>query len=659
MFKRKLYLIFVFGALFSFGAFAQLDLGTLPEDELDEPQSTSTNTTVEPHVRLYMLNSYGAFRNSVEMDTLLDNYHLYHPVFRKDVITASYLGNYGLPYQNNDFFERETGGDFLFFKTRDAYILTPEKVKYYNTHTPYTLLDYSQSENKSVKNETRFNVLHSQNVKPYFNFVLRYDLARSDGQYNFQNSKNNIVSAYASYIRSRFMLHTGFISNSMRNNENGGLIDDSSIFDGNESEFLNMNLRATSSKLNNSYLFATGEYRLGRYIITQPEQPSDELDELDETLEQSPRIFRPLIGAIYSVQYQSNSKEFKENETSNSFYENTYFRGDNTIEFNKVSNVFQLKQYENANRATSFGKRAFIGHEFVNISTPGPFNYYQRQANYSNIYVGGGIFRESGDFWTWNFEGKFYLIGRNIGQTELSGVISKPLTLFSDSMVISIRGDVQNRVADFFQEEFYSNHIFWKNSLKMEQNMTVRGSLSFPKRRLEIGANYSLTNNFIYYDTKGKPAQTSEELLVVSLFADKEFIFLRNMHFRTRMLYQTVSNQAYVHVPDFSVFASAYYKLLIFKVLYTQIGADARYHTLYYGDEYDPSTGLFYLQNETKIGNFPYIDAYASIKLKRTRLFFKMINIGTGFLKGAYFTTPHYPMPRSTFRLGVSWSFYD
>ena len=657
MFKRRLYLIFIIGVLFSSGAFAQLDLD-MPEDELDQPQPTSTNKIIEPHIELYMLNSFGAFKNPVEMDTLLDNYQLYHPVF-KDVITASYLGNYGLPYQNNDFFGRETDVDFMFLKTRDAYILTPGKIKYYNTRTPYTLLDYSQSENKSVKNETRFNVLHTQNIKPYFNFVLRYDMAKSDGQYNYQNSKNNTISIYSNYTRNRFLLHTGFIANSMQNNENGGFVDDADIFNKkSETEYLKMNLSGTSSKHNNSYVFATGEYRLGRYIRIQQEEPSPEDDELDETLEQAPRIFKPLIGAIYSVQYQNNSKEFKDNETSNSFYENTYFSGKNSIEFNKISNVFQLKQYEDPDRITSFGKRAFIAHEYVNISAPGPFNYYQSQKHYSNIYVGGGIFRESSDFWTWNFEGKFYLIGRNVGQTELSGVISKPLTLFSDSLTISIKGDIQNRVADFFQEEFYSNHIFWKNSFKMEQNMTVRGSLNFPKRRLEVGANYSLVNNFIYYDTKGKPAQTSEELLVVSLFADKEFV-LRNFHFRTRMLYQKASNQSYVHVPDFSVFASAYYKLVIFKVLYAQIGTDARYHTLYYGDEYDPSTGLFYLQNETKIGDFPYIDAYASIKLKRTRIFLKFINIGTSFLNGAYFTTPHYPMPRSTFRLGVAWSFYD
>jgi len=188
--------------------------------------------------------------------------------------------------------------------------------------------------------------------------------------------------------------------------------------------------------------------------------------------------------------------------------------------------------------------------------------------------------------------------------------------------------------------------------------MTVKGSFEMPKYNLKLGANYALINNYIYYDTLGIPAQTNEELLVLSAFVDKDFR-VRNLHLRTRLLYQKASNDKYIHLPDFSAFVSAYYQFVVSKVLYTQLGVDTRYYTSYYSDAYDPSTGLFYLQNEKKTGNFPYIDAYATLRLKRTRFFFKMINIGTSFLDGEYYTTPHYPMNRMTFRFGVAWSFYD
>jgi hypothetical protein len=93
--------------------------------------------------------------------------------------------------------------------------------------------------------------------------------------------------------------------------------------------------------------------------------------------------------------------------------------------------------------------------------------------------------------------------------------------------------------------------------------------------------------------------------------------------------------------------------------MHVQIGLDMRYNSKYYADKYSPATGLFYLQDEKKYGNFPYLDGYANLRLKRTTVFFKMMNFGTQFLKGEYISTPNYPMPRSTFRFGISWVFYD
>ena len=150
-----------------------ISLSQRADDFMEEemPQS-APQKEVKPEIKLWHLTGYGAFQDSTRLDTMLTNFHLYNPVY-KNTITATYLGNYGLPYLDNDFFNRKSDVDFFFLRTREAYILTPSKLKYYNTRTPYTLLDYSQSESKSRKNETRFNVLHTQNVNPYLNFTFR------------------------------------------------------------------------------------------------------------------------------------------------------------------------------------------------------------------------------------------------------------------------------------------------------------------------------------------------------------------------------------------------------------------------------------------------------------------------------------------------------
>jgi hypothetical protein len=659
------YIFFVIAIFLPVISYSQRGSDFMEEEEM---KPSTPHKEVKPEIKLWHLSGYGAFQDSTKLDTMLKDFRLYHPVY-KNRITATYLGNYGLPYLNNNFFERKPDVDFFFLRTREAYLLTPSKINYYNTRTPYTILDYSQSENKSRKNETRFNVLHTQNVNPYLNFTFRWDQARSDGQYNYQDSKNNLVSLYSNYNKDALKIHGGFIANSIQNSENGGIIEEDSVrLKDKETEYFKVNLNSTRSKFTNSYFFATGEYRLGRYIEIDTVPPARTDVQEDDGSSPAPavptEIFKPFIGVMYSVGYQRNYKQFIEDEDTTTFFRNTYYGDDyvkDSIHFNKVSNIFQIKQYENADRKTSFGKRAFIGHEFVKASSPGPLEGVDNRQSkkYSNVYVGGGIFRETGNFWTWNAEGKFYLAGRNSGQTEISGIISKPFSIFNDSLAsLTIRGSFENLVPDYFEEEFYSNHSKWKNDFEMKQSMTVKGSFEMPEYNLELGANYALINNYIYYDTLGMPAQTNKELLVVAAYIDKRFN-LRNLHFRARLLYQKASKEEYIHLPDFSAFVSAYYQFIVSKVLYTQLGIDTRYYTSYYSDAYDPSTGLFYLQNEKKTGNYPYIDAYATLRLKRTRFFFKLINVGTSFLDKEYFTTPGYPMNRMTFRLGVAWSFYD
>jgi len=644
MLKAKYISIFLFLTIISLETYAQ------PEGRFGLENEVKTETDkkeVESKIGMWNVSGFGAFQDSISLDTVQDYFHVFHPMY-KNALTTTYVGNYGTPYLNNDFFGRKSNIDFFFLKTREVYLLTPSNIEYYNTTTPYTRMDFSQSENKSRKNETRFNVLHSQNISPYLNFTFRYDQAKSQGQYNYQDSKNNFITVYSSYNKDALNIYSGFVSNVILNNENGGLVNDSLIFDPDDSEYLNVNLNASKSNFSSTYFFTNVEYRLGKY------------DEINDSTD----IFRPIIGILYSTQYQRHKQEFIEEEQDSIFFDNDYFADSyikDSIRFHKLSNTFQLKQYENTKRKASFGKRAFLGHEFVSASTPGINEEISNRQiiQYSNLFAGGGIFRQTGKFWRWNFDGKIYLIGRNAGQTELNGEIAKPFRFFGDSLASLIfNGSIENRVADPFQEKFYSNHVNWENNFKTEQRMLAGGKFVSVKRKLEIGAKYALLNNYVYNDTLGIPSQTNKELIVLSAYFDKDFNY-RNLHFRTRVLWQKVSNEELLHLPDLSAFVSAYYKFVVSKVLYTQIGVDTRYNTAYYADAYAPSTGLFYLQNEKEYGNFPYIDVYASIRLKRTRLFFKMMNIGSEFFNGEYITTPNYPMNRSTFRLGVSWAFYD
>ena len=624
------------------------------DDGLGENKVDSQKERVDIKIRIWNLTGDGSFMNPLKLDTLQKGFQIFNPIY-KNAITNTYTGNYGGAHLNNNYFNRNYGTDFYFLRNHDAYLLTPERLNYFNTTTPYTLFDYSQSENQNTQNETRFNVIHSQNVNEFFNVTFRYDQAKSDGQYNYQANKNSSISLYSSYNKDAFSIHGGFISNVIRNEENGGIQKDADLSEKDQTNIL-FNLVNAKSEYKNNYFFLNSEYKIGKNITV-----------IDSTIngeQAETKRFRPLIGLIYKFELQNNERVYKEEDGANiDYFENIYMDSTGTLEsvgFNKVANVFQIKQYENADRKTSFGKRVFLGLDFDKTIIPRSGDRPPNSDSYTNIFIGGGIFREKGKFWTWNFDGKLYTVGYKSGQTELNGIISKPIKLFRDSMAtMEISGNLQTLVPDYFIETFYSNHFKWSNSTyKNEQMMNAKFVFSSPKYNLQTGAHYSLINNFIYHSESGLPAQTSDELLILGAFIKKE-IQLKNFDITAHMLVQKASDDKYIHLPDFSAFVSLNYNFVWSKVLFTQLGADMRYNTAFYADAYNPSTGLFYLQNEKEIGNYPYIDAYVNMKLKRTRVFFKWINVASDFLGDNYFGALHHPMNRRTFRLGVAWTWYD
>ncbi len=287
------------------------------KEEVKEP------VNIDPSIKIWQISDYNTFQDSLKLDTLLDNYQIYNPAL-KNSITSTYLGNYGTPALSNDFFGRNSNVDFFFLKSREVYLLTPAIVQYHNTKTPYTRLDFGQTGNKAVKNETRFNFLHTQNVNPYLNFTLQINMAKSAGQYNAQESKNNFITLYSSYNRDNINIYSGFITNTIKNNENGGITKDSLLLEVPKSELINTNLEASTTNLKSTYYFVNGEYRFGKIIETEKDSG----------------LFRPIFGIYIGSQYERNQQRFSDNEEAkNTFFEHTYYGNDyitDSIRFNKL-----------------------------------------------------------------------------------------------------------------------------------------------------------------------------------------------------------------------------------------------------------------------------------------------------------------------------------
>lgn len=604
-------------------------------------------------IKVWQVGDQGSLIIPTELDTALWFYHNYLP-YNQVSISSTSTGNNGGAYISNDFFKRTSNSDFYFARSFDAYLLSPSQIRYFNTTTPYSVLDYSQSENRMTHNETRFNVFHSQNINKKLNFGLIYNQTRSTGQYQNQENKFHNIGLQNSYLSDRFISHSNIIFNRLQGQENGGL-DAGQTFEGYKTDELTVRITDNAiNKLSNNNLFTINEYRVGKTIESEP----DTAGLVKET-------FIPRVGFIYEFELSDNKRIFtKEHPTSffNHFNVNGITTND-SAKYTRLTNIFQIKFYEAPDRKFTFGKRVLIGHDILGYHSSTEWQgmtirYMNTPTKFTNTFIGGGIFRNKGKFWQWEAEGRLYFEGYKSGQTELNGFINKPMKIGKDTTSLRIEGSLKTLVPDYFDQYFYSNHYEWRNNFSNINEMILRASIHSQTYKTTVGANYSLTGNYIYNNTFALPEQASGELLVLSAFLNKDFDS-KHWLIRTQFLIQKAGNDRYVHLPAFAGFVSLNYRTIWSKVLYTQLGVDTRYNSAFYADAYEPATARFYLQNDQRIGGYPYIDLHANLKLKRTRFFFILMNAASGFVGDNYFVAPNYAYYRRTFRLGVAWSFYD
>ena len=188
-------------------------------------------------------------------------------------------------------------------------------------------------------------------------------------------------------------------------------------------------------------------------------------------------------------------------------------------------------------------------------------------------------------------------------------------------------------------------------------------SVSYPALKMSLRFNYALIDNYICFNTKDLSEQQSGALSVASLGLKKEFVVWK-LHLDNIVLLQQSSNSEILSLP-LAAARSAFFFEHTFRFRSTngsfdfQLGAEAFYHTPYYASAYMPVTGDFYNQNITQTGDYPFVNAFLNIKLKRTRFYIMFDHLNSGYSGYDYFLVPDYPMNVRMLRYGLAWTFYN
>jgi len=596
----------------------------------------------------------------VPFDTVFSLFNRYRLADRHSPFNAT-LGNYGLPFYQINFFDRITDPDKFLYQYYYPLMYLPERSLFMNTQVPFTELVWTLGGPREVAEQT-FRVRHSQNVNRFFNFGLVYDIVYSLGQYTYQRAEDKDFTLFTSYTGPRYNLYFSAGINNIISGENGGVVDMAQLpeFETRDVETKLGGLNKAESYLKNRNILLVQRYTIG---ANKPVKK-------DTVIVTEPAKFR-LSGTFSHILVTDNTRRtYSDNSPGSGFYDTVFINKDVTFDSlsaRSIKNIVRFDFTTDESRKFRLGGGVGIKNEFFRYSQIIPTHdttmadtALWRRNNNALI---GKLYSDIGDKFRWMATGELVLTGYRSGDFILNGVISKTFQWKKGKALWNITGGISNRQPSFWYDQWGSNHFEWSDNMNKEFRIDLGTNFSYPARHAELKLKYAIIDNYTGFNTGMVPSQHSGGLSVASVFVRKDFRAWK-FHLTSDVLVQQSSNTEVLDLPFVTARAAGYFEhLFVFEStngdLNTQIGADVTYHTRYHPYGYMPATGSFYRQDKVAAGNYPFINVFLNLKIRRTRIFVMFDHVNSGLMGYEYYSVPSYPLNVRMFRYGIAWTFYD
>ncbi|TAJ06672.1 hypothetical protein DMA11_22670 [Marinilabiliaceae bacterium JC017] len=666
----KIYSILILFVVSYWGGVMAQERPSMPEKENKKVE------TIVPDVKRWRMIDDFSLADTISVDTLTTGYQVYNPIYRQSFSNV-HLGNNGAPYQSNILSERVWRNEIIFHNSLPWYFAQPSDLTFYNTLTPYTNVFYHFGGPKR-RSEEAVGVMFTQNVNKNWNVGLSYNLYSSVGQYDAQKSDNQSFKFFSSYDGEKYSIQGAFLYAKVEQFENGGLLNDSDVINGNpdfdQPENIPVRFRTAKNEINDIQFFINQSLDVGSIKIKDGEDGDED-------------VRLPIGTMFHTLNFQHGKRVYGIDDLSDyyktdgnikPFYEDIYIdslRTRDSVRYNALVNTFQIKFNEEANPLLKFGLRAYISNEVRNYTFPfaNPdgkpvyiedekgnklYQYQSQDTTLVTTCLGGQIFKNEGENFWWNAGMRFYFQGYRLGDTELTGRINSQFRLFRDTAGIFADGGLYLRSPELFQNKYSSNHYKWENDFNAVKTVRLKGGVRIPTKRFTASVETRFINDYIFWNAKAEPQQSSDFVKTIEAKVNQHFI-LGRIHCLNEFAWQYTSNAKVIPLPDIALYSSNYYENKLFKVLTFQIGFDLRYHSAYFTPAYMPATGQFYIQEKREVGDYPFVDVFLNCQLKRARFYVKYDHVNEGFPNNDYFYTIGYPANPRSLKFGVSWNFYD
>lgn len=630
--------------------------------------SSSKEEEYALRIRSWSLDETLGTRSQADLDTMsLDFQNLAVPE-RKEVVAASYLANIGSPFRSMIYADREPEEQFIFMHPYDHWKTSNSEMRYINTTRPYTNGTYVTTVGNDRSQEENFKFFFTANFNKRLNIGADYEAINSRGYYTNLASRDKIAHFFTNFLGERYEAHARFSIHRFENYENGGITNDDYItkpleMSGGYREYESLNIPVALSNTFNltkyNDLFVNHKYHLGFH-------------RKDTTTGDTLEVFVPVSSIIHTFHWDTGRKLYDSKTANLSYYDNVANISNkltaDSVSLMTLRNTLGLSLNEGFHPWMKFGLTAYAEHEYrrygsiSDVKLPldselDPFR--QGHTHQENLlWLGGRLVSTQDSILQFNADAKLCMLGDHIGNFDISGDVRSHFRLWKRLVSVSAEGFARNETPDYFYRRFYSNHYAWNQELKNMYRLRLQGNLHIPSWGTSLKAGVENISNYVYFNEKAQSTQYEGQLQV--MYAQwKQALSYGVFHFDFNVVGQLSSRQEVLPLPTLAAYGNLYVKTLFSKVMHAQIGIDCRYFTSYYIPAYNPALGQYYLQTEKKVGDYPYMNVYANMHLKRARFFIMYTHGSRLFADPNYFTTLHYPQNPSQIKAGISWNFYD
>jgi hypothetical protein len=616
------------------------------------------DSLVKPKEKIATIDMYRVItleRDTTYIDTSLTIQKKYsHNYLRKDLFGLLPFSNEGqtyntLQYSLNSFSPLPEFG----FKAKHFNFLEANQIRYSSVATPVTELFFKTIMKKGQNVDAFFAV----NTSPRLNFSIAYRGLRSEGKYINQLTSTGNFRFTTSYNTKnlRYFANFHFTGQDIMNEENGGI---TSLED-----FESVNPAFLQRDRLEVFLTDARSFLKGKRIF------------LDHFFRINSLKGNNNLYVAHQFNYENKFFEYNQPTVNSTVGGNSVFRfGDSykisdindQTHYNKTYNKVGLI-YEN----TTLGKFNFFVDDFFS-------NYYYNQililddqtvpaSLTRRINSFGGQYDYQKNKWT----GKF-LFTRSFTNQSLSNLDAKIQYELNEEMLLSFQYQNVNKLPNDNYNLYQSSYVNynWANDFKNEKINSISVNAITPW--VNISAQYSTFNDHLYFADISNteqiaaqqqiiaPSQYANTINYLSVKASNEFKFWK-LALDNTILYQKVDQSNLIlNVPEFVTRNTLYYSQNMFKkALYFQTGISFNYFTAYYGNEYNPVIGEFFVQNQKKIGDFTNFDFFFNARIQRTRVYLTLEHFNSSLSGYNYLSSPNNPYTDFIIRFGLVWNFFQ